>query len=214
MALWLLAARLRSCFVLFLVIVFCGPVDLADLSIVITFLRKKELVALLFLLDCGFSSMVSLLFLLVPSVATFCDCGSSWRSGNTSFKEMKNINILCGAYFQVSGLIDVGSWTWHDSSNVLCRQFVWEIVVPWVLDILVSKKYLTTPYCVITEWLSAGQFEARGLCLAHLSTKCSRSAVVISQCPSSVERRSSCGVNNCFKSLLLLQPWANWLETW
>ena len=31
---------------------------------------------------------------------------------------------------------------------------------------------------------------------------------------SCVVRRASCGVNNCFKSLLLLRPWANWLDTW
>ena len=35
--------------------------------------------------------------------------------------------------------------------------------------------------------------------LPHLSTKCSWWAIVVSQCP-------SCGVNNCFKSLLLLHP--------
>ena len=29
----------------------------------------------------------------------------------------------------------------------------------------------------------------------------------------SVVRRPSCGVNNCFNSLLLLHPWANWLDT-
>ena len=31
---------------------------------------------------------------------------------------------------------------------------------------------------------------------------------MVSQCPSLVVRRPSCGVNNCFKSLLLLHPWA------
>ena len=34
--------------------------------------------------------------------------------------------------------------------------------------------------------------------LAHLSTKCSWSAIVISQCLSSVVRRVSCVVNNLF----------------
>ena len=42
-------------------------------------------------------------------------------------------------------------------------------------------------------------------CLAHLSTKCSWWAIVVSQCPSYVVPRVLCGVNNCFKSLLLLR---------
>ena len=56
---------------------------------------------------------------------------------------------------------------------------------------------------------------------AHLSTKCSWWAIVVSQFPSSVVRRPSCvvhrpswGVYNCFKSILLLHPWVSWLDTW
>ena len=57
--------------------------------------------------------------------------------------------------------------------------------------------------------------------LAHLSTKCSKWTIVVSQCPLYVVPRASCGVlrasccvNDCFKSLLFLHPWTRWLETW
>ena len=58
-----------------------------------------------------------------------------------------------------------------------------------------------------------------GTFLAHLSMKCSRWVIVVSQClpsivhcPSSVVPRAASTI--CFKSLLLLHPWASWLETW
>ena len=66
----------------------------------------------------------------------------------------------------------------------------------------------------ITPLLNYESSVVFSLFLAHLSTKCSWWAIVVSQCPSCVVRRPSCGVNNCFKSLLLLHPWANWLDTW
>ena len=51
--------------------------------------------------------------------------------------------------------------------------------------------------------------------LAHLSMKCAWWAIVVNvRRPSWVMRRASCGVNNCFKSLLFLHPRPNWLDTW
>ena len=49
--------------------------------------------------------------------------------------------------------------------------------------------------------------------LAHLSTKSAWWAIVFGQYLSSFVPRASYSVNN-FKSLLLLHPWTNWLETW
>ena len=45
--------------------------------------------------------------------------------------------------------------------------------------------------------------------LAHLSMKCLVLRVSYCDQSMSVVRHLSCGVNNCFKSILLLHPWAN-----
>ena len=82
------------------------------------------------------------------------------------------------------------------------------------------KKNQYWRHCSLHHWLDDHftfgllLVKRHSLASSFIGSKGPHWSIVVSQCPSSVVRRPSCGVNNCFKILLLLHPWANWLDTW
>ena len=101
--------------------------------------------------------------------------------------------------------------TYHD-----CYLFLWIQADKDFVWSLWKKLQVTNPDLTQAVGLVVQRYVVNLVVWLSLFSSPEHEVLMVSYCGQSmsVVRRPSCGVNNCFKSLLLLHPWANWLDTW